>query len=80
MWRQIVADVLGIPVVSVNTGDEGASYGAAIVAAVGVGAFDSIEEACDATVHETAVTQPQRAYDAEFERYRRLYAAARSMI
>ncbi len=78
-WRQIIADVLGVPVVSVNTSDEGASYGSAILAAVGVGAFGSVEEACDRLVKETAVTKPQRSYDDAYARYRKLYPAAKSL-
>ena len=50
VWRQIIADVLGIPVVTVNTSDEGAAYGSAILAGVGIGAFKSVEAACDALV------------------------------
>jgi xylulokinase len=79
LWRQIVADVLGVPVLTVNTSDEGAAYGAAILAAVGVGEFRSIEEACDRLVRESTVTRPQRSYDAEYARFRRLYPAAKSL-
>ncbi len=80
VWRQIVADVLGVPVVSVGTSDEGAAYGSAILAAVGVGAFPSVEEACDRLVEETAVTKPQKSYDAEYARFRKLYPAAKSLV
>lgn len=79
VWRQIIADVLGIPVITVNTSDEGAAYGSAILAAVGVGAFKSIEEATDRVVKETSVTLPKRAYDAEYARFRKLYPAAKSL-
>ena len=79
VWRQIIADVLGVPVTTVNTSDEGAAYGSAILAAVGAGAFTSVEEATDAVVRETGVTKPQRSYDKEFARFRKLYPAARSL-
>lgn len=79
VWRQIITDVLGIPVITVNTSEEGAAFGAAILAAVGVGAFKSIEQATDTIVRETSVTQPQRSYDREYARYRKLYPAARSL-
>jgi xylulokinase len=36
LWRQILADVLGVELAMVNT-TEGAAYGAAILAGVGVG-------------------------------------------
>ena len=78
-WRQIVADVLGVPVITVNTAEEGAAYGSAILAAVGAGAFPSVEDACDRLVRETVSTKPQRSYDDEYARYRKLYPAARSL-
>jgi xylulokinase len=79
VWRQIIADVLGIPVVTVSTSEEGAAYGSAILAGVGVGAFKSVEEATDRLVRETSVTRPQRSYDAAYARYRKLYPAAKSL-
>ncbi len=80
VWRQIIADVLGLPVITVNTSDEGAAYGSAILAAVGVGAFRSVEEATDKLVRETSVTRPKRSYDEQYARYRKLYPAARSLV
>ncbi|MFN3486844.1 MAG: FGGY-family carbohydrate kinase, partial [Planctomycetota bacterium] len=80
VWRQIIADVLGIPVTTVNTSEEGAAYGSALLAAVGVGAFRTLEEATDRVVRETSVTRPKRSYDREYERYRKLYPAARSLV
>jgi xylulokinase len=79
IWRQIVADVLQVPVVSVSTSEEGAAYGSAILAAAGVGAFPSVEAACDRLVRETEVTPPRRSYDAEYARFKKLYPAARSL-
>jgi xylulokinase len=79
VWRQIIADVLGIPVVTVSTSDEGAAYGSAILAGVGVGAFKSVEDATDRLVRETSVTKPQRSYDEAYARYRKLYPAAKSL-
>jgi xylulokinase len=80
VWRQIIADVLGIPVITVNTSDEGAAYGSAILAAVGAGAFKSVEAATDRLVKPTSTTKPRRSYDAEYARYRQLYPAARSLV
>jgi len=78
-WRQIVADILGVPVVTVNTSDEGAAYGSAILAAVGVGGFRSVEQACDRLVRETGITKPRRSYDAEYARFKKLHPAAKSL-
>ena len=45
LWRQILADVLGAELVTVNT-SEGAAYGAAILAGVGYGAWQDVDTAC----------------------------------
>ena len=57
LWRQIMADVLGVELVTVNT-TEGAAYGAALLAAVGAGIFANVPEACAATIHITGRTAP----------------------
>lgn len=57
LWQQIMADVLGFDLVTVNT-TEGAAYGAALLAGVGVGAYNSVHEACEATIQITGKTSP----------------------
>jgi hypothetical protein len=39
-----------------------------------------VEQATDATVKETSVTKPQRSYDKEYARFKRLYPAAKSLV
>jgi len=48
-WRQIQADVNNAPIVTVNT-TEGAAFGAALLAGVGTGIYDSVSEACGQTI------------------------------
>lgn len=48
-WKQIQADVFDMPVYSTNIQEE-ACYGAAILAAVGVGIYRDIKEACEFTI------------------------------
>ncbi len=76
LWRQILADVLGVELVTVQT-TEGAAYGAALLAGVGTGLWPSVEAACERTVRLDQVVGPTRAakaiYDASYERYRALY-------
>lgn len=78
LWRQILADVLGSPLVTVNT-TEGAAYGAALLAGVGAGQWESVPEACAATVHVVDEAQPAaagvKAYDTLYPLYRSLYPA-----
>jgi xylulokinase len=80
VWRQIVADVLEVPVVTVNTGEEGAAFGSAILAAVGIGAFGTIEDACDRVVRENSVTRPERSYRRQYALFRKLYPAAHELV
>jgi xylulokinase len=81
LWRQILADVFGCELVTVNT-TEGAAYGAALLAAVGAGAYSSVEAACEATVKVTGSTLPGpeqvKAYDKIYPLYRDLYPALTS--
>jgi xylulokinase len=57
LWRQILASVLETELVTVNT-TEGAAYGAALLAGVGVGAWKDVPAACREVVKITGTTQP----------------------
>ncbi len=77
LWRQIMADVLGAELVTVNT-TEGAGYGAALLAAVGAGIFANVPEACAATIRITGRTEPgpnAAAYADVYPLYQALYPA-----
>ena len=78
LWRQILADVLGTELVTVNT-SEGGAYGAALLAAVGMGVWVSVPEACRASIKVVNRITPQddqvRIYQALYPRYRALYPA-----
>lgn len=76
IWKQIEADVAGVPVVTTQQADAGA-LGAAILAGVGIGEFGSISEGIDATVVVDRIYEPNRAnvtrYDELFKSYVALY-------
>jgi xylulokinase len=77
LWRQILADVLDAEIATVST-TEGAAYGAALLAAVGVGWYPSVETACDALVVATPVASPgpdAAVYAETHAIYRDLYPA-----
>lgn len=80
LWRQILASVLGAELVTVNT-TEGAAYGAALLAAVGAGVWDSTAAACREVIQVTSVTRPQpetaEVYHQAYAAYRGLYPALR---
>lgn len=82
LWRQILADVFETDLVTVNT-TEGAAFGAALLAAVGGGAFPSVQAACDATIQISEVISPgagQAAYRSAYPIYRELYPALRPIF
>ena len=77
LWRQIIADVLGVELVTVNTA-EGAAFGAALCAAVGAGLYASLPEACQAAIQVTGRTEPSSqtaSYASYYPIYRGLYPA-----
>src|SRR5579884_2162641 len=49
LWRQIIADVLGVELVTTDN-EEGPAFGAALLAGVASGVYPSIAQACEATV------------------------------
>jgi xylulokinase len=82
LWRQIQADVYGREVEIVEA-EEGAAYGAAILAGVGGGNWKSVDEACDAVVRTKERVAPS-AGTARMQRqyltYRRIYPALRKVF
>ena len=77
VWVQILADVLGAEIATVDT-TEGAAYGAALLAAVGAGWYPTVDAITDAAVHATPVATPGPDAEAYAERhaaYRALYPA-----
>ena len=57
VWRQIQADIMGLPVKTQRGAGEGGAYGAAVIAGVGAGVWSSVDEAAKMLTVET-VTQP----------------------
>jgi xylulokinase len=77
LWRQILADVLGAEIATVDTA-EGAAYGAGLLAAVGAGWFPSVEDAAGRLVTATPTAAPgpdAPRYVEAHAIYRELYPA-----
>jgi xylulokinase len=77
LWRQILADVLEAEIATVQT-EEGAAYGAALLAAVGSEWFDTVESAAAAVVSVKPSASPTDSvplYREVHGRYRDLYPA-----
>src|SRR5262249_36054448 len=82
LWRQVQSDVYGQPVELLEA-EEGAAYGAALLAGVGSGLWSSVDEACEATVRVRTQIHPNSCDVAIMERqyttFRSLYPALRSV-
>lgn len=76
LWREILAATMNTTV-SITSVDEGPAYGAAILAAVGAGAFDSVEQACDSLIKVSDGVRVDdnkaRVYDEVYSLYAPLY-------
>lgn len=83
LWRQIQADTYGHEVEIVEA-EEGAAYGAAILAGVGAKIWGSVEEACACAVRVACRVPPQpeavKQMNAGYAAYRRIYPAIRSIF
>jgi xylulokinase len=82
LWRQIQADAYGHEV-ETAAADEGAAYGAALLAGVGGGIWPSVDAACERVVKTSVDAQPDpRSVSIMNERYaayRRIYPALRAI-
>jgi xylulokinase len=82
LWRQIQADVYGYPAEIVEA-EEGAAYGAALLAGVGGGLWPTVESACDAVVRVKSRFSPnpvdRNTLAASYEHFRALYPALKSI-
>src|SRR6266446_1918885 len=80
-WRRLLANILGRPVVTLET-QEGSAYGAALLALVGTGEFATVPEVCRAAIREVATVAPEadavREYAARHAIYQSLYPALRA--
>jgi xylulokinase len=76
LWLKILADILAMELIAPKA-EEGAAYGAAILAMVGVGAYPTLEAAFQILPQGSNIVQPETnpAYEAAFERYQLLYEA-----
>lgn len=83
LWRQIQADVYGHEVEIVEA-EEGAAFGAAILAGVGAKMWPSVDAACDLVVRVVERVSPIQAnvaiMNAAGSAYRRIYPAMKSIF
>jgi xylulokinase len=74
LWRQIKADVTGLPISITNT-VETTALGAGILALAGSGLIDTLDEAVKLTTHVVETRQPDEKNRALYQEYYQLYRA-----
>jgi xylulokinase len=83
LWRQILTDVFGVELVTTNA-YEGPAFGAALLAGVASRAYNSVQQACEATVRIVEHTEPrpeiEQVYAKRYETYRALYPALKPIL
>lgn len=83
LWRRILANVLNVRLDIVRT-EEGPGYGAAMLAAVACGAFESVEAAAAALVEIREQIRPEpelvAAYNERYRKYREIYPALKAVF
>ena len=78
-WRQILADVLNVPVDIPKT-EQGPSYGAAMLSMVGAGEYATVEDAARAIVGvlETVTPKHPEKYEKKYAIFKKLYPAIKA--
>jgi len=80
-WCKMLADVYGIPVLTVES-DEGPALGVAILAMVGAGLYPTVKDACDAIVRirSELASEPENTarYGAVYSVYKGIYSHLKS--
>ncbi len=72
LWRQMIADAFGMPVIR-SASDEGPALGAAILAMVGAGMYPDVRTACDTVIAERDRTLPDAVRHETYKQYYSIY-------
>lgn len=73
-WRQMMADVLNKRIVTLES-QEGSAFGAALLALVGTGVYNSVEQCCSAVIQEKAEVLPSPESAARYSELHRTFQA-----
>ena len=83
LWREIFANVLGIPLDMVKT-EQGPGYGGAMLAMVGCGRFESVGAAADALVEVSYTVEPDAEltarYEEQYRKFRQIYPVLKPLF
>ncbi len=83
LWKRMIANILNVTV-EVPKSEEGPSMGAAMLAAVACGEYDSVQAAADAIVTVREVIEPEpelvEKYEARYQTFREIYPVLRPLF
>ena len=83
LWKQIFANVLGIPLQIVKT-EQGPGYGGAMLAMVGCGQFETVQACADALVEVADTVHPDpeltARYEAAYQKFKKIYPACKQLF
>ena len=83
LWRQMIADILGIPL-DIPVTEQGPGYGGAMLAMVACGVFERVQQAADKLVRvkDTVQPDPERValYEKRYQQFRQIYPACRELF
>ena len=83
LWKKIIANVMNLKV-DVIESEEGPGYGGAMLAAVGCGAFASVEDAADKLIKVVDTVEPEeslvRKYEERYRQFQKIYPAMKELF
>lgn len=83
LWKKIIANVMNLKI-DVIESEEGPGYGGAMLAAVGCGEYDSVQEAADQLVKVVDTVEPDdklvAKYEAKYQQFREIYPALKGVF
>lgn len=83
LWRQIIADILEIPL-DLPVTEQGPGYGGAILAMVACGEYDTVQAAAHDLIHTKGTVQPDpertALYDERYRQFRQIYPACKELF
>ncbi|MCL2864796.1 MAG: xylulokinase [Lachnospiraceae bacterium] len=83
LWKKMIANIMNLKV-DVIEAEEGPGYGGAILAAVGCGAYASVEEACDKLVKIVDTVEPDEElvakYEERYQKFKKIYPTMKGLF
>ena len=83
LWREILANVLGIPLLLPQT-EQGPGYGGAMLSMVACGEYATVAEACKALVKIAGRVEPDAAlaarYEERYQKFRQIYPTVKGLF